>query len=124
MTHTPATSVATLTLFAVTALWNPDNTEEGSYSNSFWALNEEEAERMLFEEMADTSCSGCLTDEDRKEYVENRLNNGNNCTDVVDVRQQLDRDLTSLLGGPTQEFSAAKQASLDLIKAELAKHLG
>ncbi|MFY2597406.1 hypothetical protein ACOTHJ_15420 [Achromobacter xylosoxidans] len=120
MTQTSITPVETLVLFAVTALWNPDNDEEGTYSESYWARSSEEAERMLLEEMAEHRDSGCETDEDRKSFVEYRLRN--NCTEVVDVRLQLDSDLRKLLAGPSQEFSAAAQASYDVIQAELAKH--
>ena len=59
-----------LELFCVTLDWQPGDDEQGDYSVSVWAVDEDDAIRQVAEEMADSGEKSFETEAERVAYIQ------------------------------------------------------
>lgn len=81
-------------LFNVTAPWNPDNDEEGVYTTTVKAGNEDEAKRLCAEEMADSLTFSSSAE--RQEWIDDIVNSG--FIDAYPTSEELKNGLRALYG--------------------------
>lgn len=112
---------APLFLFEVTLDWNSSRSDEGDYSSNVWARDEDHAVRLLAEEMADHPDSYCTTDEDRKRFIERRVENASHHA-AIRVASTVLTDCVDLLNGPTGEMTADAAADYVTLSAILKKY--
>lgn len=112
---------APLFLFEVTLDWNSSRSDEGDYSSNVWARDEAHAISLLAEEMAEHPHSYCTTDEDRKRFVERRVENASNHA-AIRVASNVLTDCVDMLNGPTGEMTADAAADYATISAILKKY--
>ena len=89
-----------LTLYSVVLPWNNNDPEEGTYGNSVWAENPDEATLMVAIEMAHDGEHG-TTDEEREAWAKDLIEGaGSAQTIVMRVVDTIQQDLRELLSGP------------------------
>lgn len=108
------------TLFCVMLPWNPNDSEEGTYETNVWAANADEAERLVAEEMADHSDSGCETDEERTKFAQNLIDSG--LSVITEVTEKVKSDVRDLLAGPGGDLEGQAKEDYETIVALLATY--
>lgn len=94
-------------LYNVTLDWEPGDDEQGDYATSVWALNEDEAIRLVAEEMADSSEVEHENDADRAAYIERVIEGAGQFAAEL-VADAVDRDLANLLSDRPDALQAIR----------------
>lgn len=109
-----------LKLFVVTLEWNPNNSEEGEFSEKVWATDDDAAIAELAERMADDRDSGVYRLEDRPQFLEDIIA-GARPHAVTCVADAVMDDISVLIAGP-DEMTEDARADLAIIKAIMHKY--
>lgn len=72
-----------LTVFDVTLPWNPSDVSEGDYATSVSAENQDQAVRLVAEEMADSGAKVFDNDEEREDYIRALVDDGGEVVETV-----------------------------------------
>lgn len=94
-------------LYNVTLDWEPGDDEQGDYGTSVWARNEDEAIRLVAEEMADSSEVEHDDDADRAAYIERVIEGAGQFAAEL-VEDAVDRDLANLLSDRPDALQAIR----------------
>lgn len=122
MTTRTSPATPTLTLYSVELPWNPDDADAGTYGNSVWAENADQAELFIAQEMADHRDSGCDSDAEREAWVIALRTNCGSQSVILPVLDTVKASLQTLLAGPLNSFKGEAKQDLDTILALIDKH--
>lgn len=121
MTTTTASTTENLALFLVTMDWGACS-DEGDYSTTVWAKDEQDALQQVAAEMAD-SCKFTGTDDEcdkqRRAFIRRRLSGSAECTRIS---LALDPTIEELMKGPSGEWTPEAKADFETIKSLIAKY--
>ncbi|AZG12123.1 MULTISPECIES: hypothetical protein [Cupriavidus] len=101
-----------LELFCVTLDWQPGDDEQGDYSVSVWAVDEDDAIRQVAEEMADSGEKSFETEAERVAYIQCVIDGAGQYA-AEHVKNRLLSDLDNLLRNDRPEALKAIKAILD-----------
>lgn len=111
-----------LKLFSVLLDWAAPGSDEGDYSTWVWAENDDEAVRLVANEMADSDEKEFDTDDERDEYADSVICNAGPYA-ASEVTATIGPELEMLLKGPEGEWTPETQCDFDSIKSVLAKYI-
>lgn len=111
-----------LKLYMVMSPWHPRDPELGTFEEKVWATDEDDAQRELAMRMAECEDSGCHTEEEESEWVEEHLEACEFQMVVSDVAISIGDDVRELIAGPEGDMDAAAKADYEAIMATLAKY--
>lgn len=114
-------AASALRLFCVILDWNPDNAEEGDYSDSVWAKDEDEAIALIAEEMADSGEEEFDTEAKRQEFIDGIIA-GAGLYAATLVANDLPRSIEMLLAGPSSEMTPRAKKDYAKVMGILAKY--
>lgn len=110
-----------LTLFSVTLNWGDPGSDEGDYATWVWAEDDEQAIRLVAEEMADSGEKTFDTDAERDEYIKAlAATAGPSAAQKVSAR--VFPEIEMLMKGPAGELTADAERDFASIKALIAKY--
>lgn len=110
-----------LTLFRVTLDWQQNDPEQGDYCTSVWAKDDDEAIRLVAEEMADHPDAGCDTKKERADFAAARIAEAGPYG-TESVAAGLLRNIETLIAGPDRNMTKPGRQDYALIETILKKY--
>lgn len=116
-TSIPDTAAPALKLYSVMIPWHSEQSEQGTYEDSVWALTPEEAELEVARMMADSNDSGCDTEEEKEAFASQLVDS--NLSVILAVQDTIQSDLKRLLSGPDSNFGPDEKQAFEKILSML-----
>lgn len=105
-------------LYRVTLDWQQNDPEQGDYCVNVWASDDDNAIRLVAEEMAAHEDSGCETDDERAAFVAARIAEAGPYG-AEEVARSILYTVRMLMAGPAANMSATAERDYERIAALL-----